>query len=123
MTRLYASPAIQVRDGAGYPQDAVMGARGKPQPGDGVFQQLFAFGRNRVMLADHLRDHLCVRVSFFSLWNLSSCLFRAAVRKQGSGFDLPMTLGLVGCQGQFLGKQLDKMMFLWDNRRPSARWK
>jgi magnesium chelatase family protein len=28
------------------------------------------------------------------------------------GFDLPMALGLVGCQGQFFGKQLDKMMFL-----------
>jgi len=34
------------------------------------------------------------------------------VRKEGSGFDLPMALGLVGCQGQFFGKQLDKMMFL-----------
>ncbi len=32
--------------------------------------------------------------------------------KEGSGFDLPMALGLVGCQGQFFGKQLDKMMFL-----------
>ena len=36
----------------------------------------------------------------------------ADVRKEGSGFDLPMALGLVGCQGQFFGKQLDKMMFL-----------
>src|SRR5260370_984170 len=36
----------------------------------------------------------------------------ADVRKGGSGFDLPMALGLVGCQGQFFGKQLDKMMFL-----------
>src|SRR5260370_41001410 len=35
----------------------------------------------------------------------------ADVRKEGSGFDLPMALGLVGCQGQFFGKQLDKMMF------------
>jgi magnesium chelatase family protein len=36
----------------------------------------------------------------------------ADVRKEGSGFDLPMALGLVGCQGQFFGKQVDKMMFL-----------
>ena len=36
----------------------------------------------------------------------------ADVRKEGSGFDLPMALGLVGRQGQFFGKQLDKMMFL-----------
>ncbi len=36
----------------------------------------------------------------------------ADVRKEGSGFDLPMALGLAGCQGQFFGKQLDKMMFL-----------
>ncbi|HET8925105.1 MAG TPA: YifB family Mg chelatase-like AAA ATPase [Candidatus Acidoferrum sp.] len=36
----------------------------------------------------------------------------ADIRKEGSGFDLPMALGLVGCQGQFFGKQLDKCMFL-----------
>jgi len=36
----------------------------------------------------------------------------ADVRKEGLGFDLPMALGLVGGQGQFFGKQLDKMMFL-----------
>jgi magnesium chelatase family protein len=36
----------------------------------------------------------------------------ADVRKEGSGFDLPMALGLVGCQGQFFGKLLDKCMFL-----------
>src|SRR5256885_12827724 len=36
----------------------------------------------------------------------------ADVRKEGSGCDLPMALGLVGCKGQFFGKQLDKMMFL-----------
>jgi len=41
----------------------------------------------------------------------------ADVRKEGSGFDLPMALGLVGCQGHFFGKQLDKMMFLG-----SCRW-
>src|SRR5207249_12257034 len=39
-------------------------------------------------------------------------LARAGARKEGSGLNLPMALGLVGCQGQFFGKQLDKMMFL-----------
>src|SRR5260370_35507013 len=47
-------------------------------------------------------------------------------RKEGSGFDLPMALGLVGCQGQFFGKQLDKMMFLGelslDGSVRSVRW-
>ena len=36
----------------------------------------------------------------------------ADLRKEGSAFDLPMALGLAGCQGQFFGKALDKMMFL-----------
>lgn len=36
----------------------------------------------------------------------------ADLRKEGSGFDLPMALGVVGCQGQFFGKVLDQMMFL-----------
>jgi magnesium chelatase family protein len=36
----------------------------------------------------------------------------ADLRKEGSAFDLPMALGLAGCQGQFFGKILDKMMFL-----------
>src|SRR5260370_16294121 len=65
MPWLYASPAVQVRDRPRYLQDAVMGPRGKPQPRDGVFQQLFAFGGNRAMLANHLRHHLRVGVSLF----------------------------------------------------------
>lgn len=36
----------------------------------------------------------------------------ADLRKEGSAFDLPMALGLVGCQGQFFGKLIDGMMFL-----------
>src|SRR5258707_10783234 len=36
----------------------------------------------------------------------------ADLRKEGSAFDLPMALGLAGCQGQFFGKALDQMMFL-----------
>jgi magnesium chelatase family protein len=33
----------------------------------------------------------------------------ADLRKEGSAFDLPMALGLVGCQGQFFGKLLDRI--------------
>jgi len=36
----------------------------------------------------------------------------ADLRKEGSAFDLPMALGLAGCQGRFFGKALDQMMFL-----------
>ncbi|MBZ5528609.1 MAG: YifB family Mg chelatase-like AAA ATPase [Acidobacteriia bacterium] len=36
----------------------------------------------------------------------------ADVRKEGSGFDLPMALGLVGCLGGFFGKTLGKTLFL-----------
>jgi magnesium chelatase family protein len=36
----------------------------------------------------------------------------ADIRKEGSGFDLPMALGLVGCMGHFFGKQLNQTMFL-----------
>ena len=36
----------------------------------------------------------------------------ADIRKEGSAFDLPMALGLVGCQGTFFGKILDTHVFL-----------
>src|SRR5437899_2968073 len=36
----------------------------------------------------------------------------ADVRKEGSGFDLPMALGLLGCLGAFFGKPLGECMFL-----------
>jgi magnesium chelatase family protein len=36
----------------------------------------------------------------------------ADVRKEGSGFDLPMALGLIGCMGGFFGKPLRDCMFL-----------
>jgi len=36
----------------------------------------------------------------------------ADIRKEGSAFDLPMALGLVGCQGTFFGKMLDTHVFL-----------
>jgi len=36
----------------------------------------------------------------------------ADIRKEGSAFDLPMALGLMGCQGTFFGKILDSHVFL-----------
>src|SRR5271155_3081874 len=36
----------------------------------------------------------------------------ADIRKEGSSFDLPMALGLLGCQGTFFGKILDSHVFL-----------
>src|SRR5271170_7177027 len=36
----------------------------------------------------------------------------ADIQKEGSAFDLPMALGLLGCQGTFFGKQLDSYVFL-----------
>src|ERR1700689_2153839 len=36
----------------------------------------------------------------------------ADIRKEGSAFDLPMALGLLGCQGTFFGKILNSHVFL-----------
>ena len=36
----------------------------------------------------------------------------ADIRKEGSAFDLPMALGVLGCQGTFFGKILDDYVFL-----------
>jgi magnesium chelatase family protein len=36
----------------------------------------------------------------------------ADIRKEGSAFDLPMALGILGCQGQFFGKILDDTVFM-----------
>lgn len=36
----------------------------------------------------------------------------ADMRKEGSAFDLPMALGLLGCQGTFFGKALGDYVFL-----------
>ncbi len=36
----------------------------------------------------------------------------ADIRKEGSAFDLPMALGLLGCQGTFFGKHLGDYLFL-----------
>ncbi len=44
--------------------------------------------------------------------NVTVNLAPADIRKEGSGFDLPMALGLLGCQGTFFGKILDSYVFL-----------
>ena len=36
----------------------------------------------------------------------------ADIRKEGPGFDLPMALGILGCQGTFFGKPLNGQLFL-----------
>ena len=36
----------------------------------------------------------------------------ADIRKEGSAFDLPMALGILGCQGTFFGKPLNGFVFL-----------
>jgi magnesium chelatase family protein len=36
----------------------------------------------------------------------------ADIRKEGSAFDLPMGLGILGCQGTFFGKTLEDFLFL-----------
>ena len=36
----------------------------------------------------------------------------ADIRKEGSAFDLPMALSILGCQGAFFGKRLDQYVFL-----------
>src|ERR1700691_3589515 len=49
---------------------------------------------------------------FSSQQTVTVNLAPADIRKEGSGFDLPMALGLLGCQGTFFGKNLDTHVFL-----------
>ncbi len=44
--------------------------------------------------------------------NVTVNLAPADIRKEGSAFDLPMALGILGCQGDFFGKVLDAYLFL-----------
>src|SRR5258705_5425784 len=39
----------------------------------------------------------------------------ADIRKEGSAFDLPMALGILGCQGIFYGKSLSGFVFLCEH--------
>lgn len=36
----------------------------------------------------------------------------AVIRKEGSAFDLPLALAILGCQGTFFGKRLEQFIFL-----------
>jgi predicted ATPase with chaperone activity len=57
----------------------------------------------------------------FSVESGGNCQSRPAdIRKEGSAFDLPMALGLVGCQGTFFGKMLDTCTFFSANSRWTA---
>jgi len=44
--------------------------------------------------------------------NVTVNLAPADIRKEGSAFDLPIALGILGCQGTFFGKALDGFIFL-----------
>src|SRR6202045_5536732 len=44
--------------------------------------------------------------------NVTVNLAPADIRKEGSAFDLPMALGILGCQGGFFGKVLNAYLFL-----------
>ena len=44
--------------------------------------------------------------------NVTVNLAPADIRKEGSSFDLPVALGILGCQGCFFGKVLDQFVFL-----------
>ena len=48
----------------------------------------------------------------FPLLSVTVNLAPADIRKEGSAFDLPMALSILGCQGAFFGKCLDQYIFL-----------
>src|SRR6202166_334583 len=48
----------------------------------------------------------------FPLQSVTVNLAPADIRKEGSAFDLPMALSILGCQGAFFGKRLDQYIFL-----------
>jgi len=48
----------------------------------------------------------------FPVQSVTVNLAPADIRKEGSAFDLPMALGILGCQGCFFGKALDQYLFL-----------
>src|SRR6202161_140574 len=52
------------------------------------------------------------RFDFPATHFVTSNLAPADIRKEGSALDLPMALGLAGCQGTFFGKILDSHVFL-----------
>ncbi len=48
----------------------------------------------------------------FPLQSVTVNLAPADIRKEGSSFDLPMALSILGCEGAFFGKRLDQYIFL-----------
>jgi magnesium chelatase family protein len=48
----------------------------------------------------------------FPLQSVTVNLAPADIRKEGSAFDLPMALSILGCQGTFFGKRLEQFIFL-----------
>jgi len=48
----------------------------------------------------------------FPLQSVTVNLAPADIRKEGSAFDLPMALSILGCEGAFFGKRLDQYVFL-----------
>src|ERR1017187_5736185 len=48
----------------------------------------------------------------FPFQSVTVNLAPADIRKEGSAFDLPMALSILGCQGSFFGKRLDQFIFL-----------
>jgi magnesium chelatase family protein len=48
----------------------------------------------------------------FPFQSVTVNLAPADIRKEGSAFDLPMALSIVGCGGAFFGKRLDQYIFL-----------
>ena len=48
----------------------------------------------------------------FPFQSVTVNLAPADIRKEGSAFDLPMALSILGCQGAFFGKRLDQHIFL-----------
>lgn len=49
---------------------------------------------------------------FPSPHNVTVNLAPADIRKEGSAFDLPIALGIIGCINTFFGKTLENMIFL-----------
>src|SRR5271154_1407691 len=48
----------------------------------------------------------------FHYQRVTVILAPADIRKEGSSFDLPMALSILGCEGAFFGKRLDQYVFL-----------
>src|SRR5438552_15008582 len=55
---------VEIGDGAGDFEDAVVGASGEAEASDGVFQKFFTVGGDGTLFADEARGHLGVGVGF-----------------------------------------------------------